>query len=291
MDEVTAHIYRFYGYLPNKSLAIVGAVVYGVLMCLIFARVYFSKCRKFLYILPATALVECIGYAIRVSTASNISLGSYVAMTFCLLLAPNALALVNYKAVGEIIRLSNTQHDRFFLKPKFVTWFFFWSDFLAFFLQASGGGLQATSNPSMYETGAAVALVGLAAQLVFFACFAGITYYVHKNPKYNFHVEGIHNAKQKLCGVLYVTIILLYIRSIYRVAEFAGGRGGAVASAEWAFYIFDGLAIALSFVVYIFFFIGTYLPRSNHVNISSGSSSSVINQKTQHREDIEMLQS
>ncbi|KAI8374986.1 RTA1 like protein-domain-containing protein [Choanephora cucurbitarum] len=286
MDPNIENMYRFYGYIPNKTLAIVGAVVYGILMCLMFARVYFSKGHKFLYILPLTALAECIGYAVRVATTSSITLGTYVAMTFFLLLSPNALALVNYKTVGEMVRLSNVQGQRFFLKPKFVTWFFFWSDFLAFFLQASGGGLQAGKSPKMYDLGQAIALVGLGAQLIFFASFAAITYHVHKSPKYNYHVDGVHNAKQKLCYILYVTIALLYVRSIYRVAEYAGGRGGAVASAEWAFYVFDGLAIALSFVVYLFFFIGTYLPKYSHLSASSARSSADINQKTHHQENI-----
>ncbi|RCH92163.1 hypothetical protein CU098_009911 [Rhizopus stolonifer] len=271
MDQNTIDAERFFGYVPSKPLAIVGAIVYGVIAVLIFARLYLSKSRKFLYILPGTAIAELIGYAIRVVTTSQVSLGSYVGMTFFLLLSPNALALVNYKATGEIIRLSNVEANHFFLKPKFVTWFFFWSDFLAFFLQASGGGLQAQSDPGMFKIGQAVALVGLGAQLVFFASFGVITYHVHHNPKYGYHVDGVTNPKEKLCRVLYVTLVLLYIRSIYRVAEYAGGRDGVVATTEWAFYIFDGLAIALSFVFYFLFNIGAYLPKNGSIETSSAT--------------------
>ncbi|CAO3620779.1 unnamed protein product [Mucor fragilis] len=120
-------------------------------------------------------------------------LGRYIGMTMFLLLAPNALALVNYKAVGEIIRLSNVETNKFYLRPKFVTWFFFSSDIFSFCLQGAGGGLQSTVDHN--QVGIAVTLVGLAIQLFFFACFAGITFYVQRNPKYQYYVEGQPNAK------------------------------------------------------------------------------------------------
>jgi hypothetical protein len=54
---------------------------------------------------------------------------------------------------------------------------------------------------------------------------------------------------------------LLYIRSIYRIAEYATGFGGVIARTEWAFYVSDGLATALSIVTYGTLFIGNYLPK------------------------------
>jgi hypothetical protein len=62
-------------------------------------------------------------------------------MELFLLLAPNALALANYKSTGEAIRLSGVKPKHFFLRPKFFTCFFFSSDIFAFFLQGSGGRL------------------------------------------------------------------------------------------------------------------------------------------------------
>ena len=42
-------------------------------------------------------------------------------MELFLLLAPNALALANYKSTGEAIRLSGVKPKHFFLRPKFFT--------------------------------------------------------------------------------------------------------------------------------------------------------------------------
>ncbi|KAL9545481.1 hypothetical protein MBANPS3_007123 [Mucor bainieri] len=235
---------RLFHYIPALIPAAVALAVYAVV------AIYLT--------IP---LMEVIGFAVRILCHFYTDLGRYIGMTMFLLLAPNALALVNYKAVGEIIRLSNVETNRFYLRPKFVTWFFFSSDIFSFCLQGAGGGLQSTVDHN--QVGIAVTLVGLALQLFFFACFAGITLYVQRNPNYQYYVEGQPNAKNRLILCLYVTIGLIYIRSIYRVAEYATGYGGPIAKLEWAFYVFDTIVIFLSFIVYCVFFIGNYLPKHN----------------------------
>lgn len=284
-------VLRFYHYHPNEPLCIASLVIYAVFCVFLTFRVWQTKSAKFLYILAFTALMEVIGYAVRLLCISFTDMGRYIGTTLFLLLAPNALALVNYKAVGEIIRLSNVEADRFFLKAKFVTWFFFGSDIFSFVLQGAGGGLQTIQK--YMNTGRAITLVGLTLQLLFFASFAGITVYVHRNPKYNYYVEGQPNAKRNLIRVLYITIVLLYIRSIYRVAEYASGYDGPIAILEWAFYVFDTLVIAISFVFYSVFFIGCYLPKHNAAGDdktqvpTSSSSISITQTEKGGAEDIE----
>lgn len=277
----------FFFYNPSLPLAIIGLIVFALFSVFLFIRIYRSNSRKFLYILPITALMEAIGYLIRaLCSTGGTTLGKYVGMTFFLLLPPNALALVNYKCLGEVVRLSNVQNRFFFLRPKFITWFFFSSDVFAFMLQGSGGGLQVTDNADIGKT---IALIGLVVQLGFFGSFAIITVYVHRSPKYSYTVDGQTDAKKRMVRSLYITLFFLYIRSIYRVAEYAGGREGPVATSEWAFYVFDGLAIALSFVGYCVYFMGNYLPKRGEENtmistkISSISSSDNLTQN-----DIEM---
>lgn len=259
---------RFFHYIPNFPLPIVSMVVYGILAIYLAIRTYRSKSRRFLYILAFTGLMEVIGFIFRIISCKNTTLGSYVGMELFLLLAPNALALVNYKSTGEVIRLSGVKSKYFFLRPKFVTWFFFSSDIFAFLLQGSGGGLQ-SMNADMARIGKTITLIGLSVQLFFFASFAAITVHVHRSPEYQYQVQGQTNPKGKLARCLYITLVLLYIRSIYRVAEYAGGFDGPIASAEWAFYVFDTLAIAIAFVVYSVFFIGDYLPKRNEEDITS----------------------
>jgi hypothetical protein len=265
-----------YHYIPSFPLAIVGLSVYAVFGIILTIQIYHSRSPKYLYILPFTALMEVVGYAVRLACHYYTNLGRYIGTTLFLLLAPNALALVNYKSVGEIIRLSGKSSRFFFLRQKFVTWFFFSSDILSFCLQGAGGGLQSTLN--YRNEGIAVTLVGLALQLVFFASFAAITVYIHRNNGYAYEVPGRKNPKNSMIRCLYVTIFFLYIRSIYRVAEYASGYSGPIARLEWAFYVFDCLAIGLCFIAYILFFIGKDLPKRD-VDESSTQYSPSITEK------------
>lgn len=254
---------ELFHYVPNKPLAYTALVIYALFTIYLTIRIYRSKSPRFLYILAFTGLMETTGYAVRIICIDFTDLNRFIGTTLFILLAPNALALVNYKAVGEIIRLSNVESDKFYLRAKFVTWFFFGSDIFAFVLQGAGGGMLTTA--SLNSIGNVVTLLGLGTQLFFFASFATILVYVHRSPKYNYHVEGSPNAKRNLVFCLYATIGLLYIRSIYRIAEYATGYSGPIARLEWAFYAFDSLVIAISFFIYSVFYIGNYLPKYDEV--------------------------
>lgn len=286
--EPSNQVLRFFFKIPSLPLAYTSMVVYLLFAIFLTARVYRSKSSRFLYILGFTALMEAIGYAVRIACANYTDFKRFITSTLFLLLAPNALALVNYKAVGEIIRLSNVKSEKYYLRPKFVTWFFFASDIFVFLLQGAGSGMQ--SNYANLKKGQAITLTGLALQLVFLACFAAITIYVQNSPRYHYHVEGCKNPKKKLFFCLYVTIGLIYIRSIYRVVEYAYGYTGPVVRAEWALYTFDTLAIAICFLVYCVFFIGNYLPKhdANPSQIHDFESNLSVNHAEKSRQEIQI---
>lgn len=264
-SEAKTSLLRYFHYIPNKAVAIVSLVVYVIFGLILMVITYRSRCKRFLYILPGTAFALALGYLLRLLCLDGVSLGKYIGMTFFLLLPPNALALVNYKSAAEIIRLSEVEPKHFYVREKFVRRFFISSDILAFWLQASGGGLQAVSNPSTANIGRYITIVGLVIQLFFFGSFTFVCIYIHRNPLYNYQVEGVDNPKGKLLFSLYTTIAMIFIRSIYRFAEYIAGYDGVIATTEWAFYVFDTLAIAIGFVFYIVFFIGKYLPKRGSV--------------------------
>ncbi|KAJ1949523.1 hypothetical protein FBU59_001106 [Linderina macrospora] len=252
----------YFSYTPASKLPIIAAALFAVFIGVLTWQTIRFKAPKWVYILVGTALAEAVGFIIRAAIVNEASLGLFVTMTLFLLLPPNALALFNYRVIGEVVRRSRVPTTRFWLKPKFITWFFFGSDVFSFLVQSSGGGMMAME--SMRDKGKHIALFGLAVQLVFFACFMAVTIVVKRNPQYRVECgpkdrDGVA-AKKKLMGVIISTTALLYVRSIYRVAEFADGYGGKIYSCEWAFYVFDSLAILLCFVIYSVWFVGHHFP-------------------------------
>ncbi|KAJ2640502.1 hypothetical protein GGF44_002561, partial [Coemansia sp. RSA 1694] len=116
-------------------------------------------------------------------------------------------------------------------------------------------------------TGKWICTVGLAIQLVFLSCFVAVATIVGRNPQYVVICGPRHlreaEAKRRVIWTVHATTALLYVRSIYRLAEMIDGYGGKIYSAEWAFYVFDFAAILLMFILYIVFFVGHNFPRKS----------------------------
>ncbi|KAJ2258723.1 hypothetical protein GGI13_000488 [Coemansia sp. RSA 455] len=257
----------YFTYKPVRGAPEAAAAIFFIVAAILACQTRRAQAARWMYILVGTALAECIGYILRIVCINHISLGLYIAMMLFLLLPPNALALFNYKVVGEIARQSNVSAKRFYLRPKFITWFFFASDVFSFMLQSTGGSMM--SQDDMQETGKWICVVGLAIQLGFLASFVAVAIIIGRDPQY-IVICGPKQvseaaAKRRVMWTIHATTGLLYVRSIYRLAEMIDGYGGKLYSAEWAFYVFDFAAILLMFILYIVFFVGHNFPhRKSH---------------------------
>jgi hypothetical protein len=256
-----SQVERFFHYQPVTILSEIAIAVFAIVAVVLTVIIIRRKADKWLYILVGTAVAEALGYVFRAISARNATLGLYIGMSLFLLLSPNALALVNYKTIGKVIQLSNVKDKRFWLNYKFVTWFFFASDIFSFLLQGAGGGMMAMDGKQVL--GKNIAMIGLVLQLLFLAMFVFICVYVSTNTRYIYDITTKDPliAKNRLMRTMFLTTALIYIRSVYRVIEYGTGFDGAVAKAEWAFYVFDALAILSAFLVYILWFIGDDLPK------------------------------
>ncbi|KAJ2818700.1 hypothetical protein GGI24_005019, partial [Coemansia furcata] len=243
----------YFTYTPVQGAPEAAAAIFVIVAAIIVWQIRRARAARWMYILVGTALAETIGYIVRTVCINHISLGLFICMMLFLLLPPNALALFNYKVVGEIARQSNVRARRFFLKPKFITWFFFASDVFSFLLQSTGGSMM--SQHDMEVSGKWICVVGLAIQLGFLAAFVVVAIMIDRDPHYIVlcgpNDASEVRAKRRVMSTIHATTALLYVRSIYRLIEMIDGYGGKIYSAEWAFYVFDFAAILLMFIVYI----------------------------------------
>ncbi|KAJ2305484.1 hypothetical protein IWW55_001906 [Coemansia sp. RSA 2706] len=275
VDSAEHEQLKYFTYKPINIAPEIALSVYFIVGSVLVWQIVHWRAQRWIGILPGTAFAEALGYAFRTACVYNTTFGMYVLMTLFLLVPPNALALANYKAVGKIMRDSPSAQPRwFFLKPGFVNWFYFASDIFSICMQGAGGGML--TGDKTRDAGRAIVLVGLTVQLFFFACFLVTTVFVWRRPEYTVHVsvcdQSHAQAKRRVMLAVTSTTVLLYLRSIYRIAEFADGYGGKVYSSEWAFYVFDTILIFLAFLVYIALFIGHNFPRQRKIadNPASG---------------------
>ncbi|KAI9467556.1 RTA-like protein, partial [Coemansia mojavensis] len=253
----------YFTYIPVHGAPEAAAVVFAALAVILVVQSINTMAARWVYILVGTAIAESLGYVFRAICIDHASLGLFICMNLFLLLPPNALALFNYKAIGEVVRKSGIRSHRFWLRPRFIVWFYFASDIFSFLLQSTGASMTAQEDTA--DTGKWICIGGLAIQLAFLTSFSGIIIAVMRNPLYTVDKsprdEDSRSAKRRVMMIMVVTTALLYVRSVYRLIEFIDGYGGKIYSAEWAFWVFDTVAILGMFLVYILFVIVAYFPR------------------------------
>jgi hypothetical protein len=153
-----------------------------------------------------------------------------------------------------------------FFKPKTVKRIFLTVDIISLFVQSMGGG-KSTENQTSYiftgltaggqntaEIGARIILFGLALSLSVFVFFLFLCIYLHIKVYRQTPAENSPGNEKwkKIFFVLYFDMILLTIRSIYRVAEFADGKyHSKISINESLFYGLDIVLMLLILAVWI----------------------------------------
>lgn len=132
------------------------------------------------------------------------------------------------------------------------------SDFISLVLQGAGGGLAATANDhSASDTGRAIMVAGVVFQVVSLLIFMGLwlefLFHLRKTSESakTVHFIELRNTKKFTLFqyALGAAVMLIFIRSVYRVAELQQGFNGPIANDEVSFMILEGPMIFLAVLV------------------------------------------
>jgi RTA1 like protein len=115
--------------------------------------------------------------------------------------------------------------------------------------------LSSAKTKDTLDMGKMVVLIGLGVQIVFFSLFILATvvfhYRIHRQPTTKSY--KIISPWKTLLMVLYGTSVLIMGRSIFRVAEYAGGKEGELMVKEFYIYIFDAVPMFLVSIAFNIF--------------------------------------
>lgn len=205
-------------------------------------------------LLPLTCqlTVEVIGYCGRALAVNRTGeLGPYIIQATFILIPPAFFAATIYMILARIIRLVDGDHLSV-VKPRIVTRLFVTGDILSFTVQGNAAGLLVHNNLRTLAT--ALILLGLAIQLISFVLFAVCAIIFHKRFRRNPTARSYHVDPKwiQTLYMLYVVSVLIVIRSVFRIVEYAFGNDGYPITHEWTLYVFDSTLMFL--VVIIFFF-------------------------------------
>jgi len=226
--------YNFYGYEPSLPGAIISAVLYGIfLLVLVILNMRFKS--WFMMVVPAAGVLELIGFILR--PVAKYDEGRYVTSLVCVYSAPTVYATADYAMISKLMLKAGVYHPIF--RPKVVRWLFLAVDIFSFFIQAGGGGLSAAKDQATSKLGAKMLLAGLSVALAVFVFFLFMLIYIviKMGPK---RTSDEFKKPRIIFIILFFDMILLIIRSSYRVAEFADLQyRNAISLNENLFYALD----------------------------------------------------
>jgi hypothetical protein len=105
----------------------------------------------------------------------------------------------------------------------------------------------AAETPAEFDRAKNIILLGLIAQLVFFGLFIVLItifhYRIVRQPTERSTSTAIPWRRYIL--ILYVTAVMILLRSVFRLVEYQGGRGNVTQTKEVFFYVFDSVLMYL----------------------------------------------
>lgn len=119
------------------------------------------------------------------------------------------------------------------LPPKLLYWIFIPSDIISLILQAMGGALSSRSDDAAgAKTGVNISLAGLSFQVItltaFCALFIDYLLAVSRSPSRS----SVTKNMKIFLAFMFLSIVLVFIRCAYRIAELKDGYGGKLFKEE-----------------------------------------------------------
>jgi hypothetical protein len=200
-------------------------------------------------------IVQILGYGGRAwSHFDPLKLGGYIMQSTLILIAPALFAASIYMILSRLIRVLDAEQLSI-IPVRWMTKIFVFGDVVSFFMQAGGGGIQASGN---FLTGQKIIIFGLFVQIFMFSFFLVTAVAFHRNVLkqstaliFSYIVDW-----RRYLHILYITSILILVRSIFRVVEYLQGHDGFLVSHEVFIYIFDALLMFLVMVIFAIWYIG-----------------------------------
>ncbi|KAF2855746.1 RTA1-domain-containing protein [Plenodomus tracheiphilus IPT5] len=235
--------FKLYHYDPSFPLAVAFIALFAIPSILHFWLLFRHRSWYFIPFLVG-CLFEAVGYAFRALSAKETpdwTTTPYIGQQLLLLLGPTFFAASIYMVLGRLIRLLDAgEHSM--IRTTWLTKVFLMGDILSFLSQSGGGGMLAKAkDKAAQDLGNNVILAGLGIQVVFFAIFMIVTVVFHiritKRPTST--SLAIAAPWERLLWVLYFASVLIMVRSLFRMMEYAQGSDGFLMQKEMYVYAFD----------------------------------------------------
>ncbi|KAI9830697.1 MAG: hypothetical protein M1826_004526 [Phylliscum demangeonii] len=247
-------------YIPSLGGNIFYAVVFGLLL---LTQVFLGIRHRtwgFLVGMVGGLVLELVGYSSRAQMHFNPFLKSpFLAQIVTLTIAPAFISAAIYLCLSRIVVVYGEGLSR--VKPRTYSILFITSDFIALLLQAIGGAIASTANVgSTQQMGIHIMLGGLSVQVASLVFFMALSFeFGWRAFRNQDRWDPAHAALRQtrlfraFLIALALATVVIFIRSVFRVAELSGGFRGKLANDQVTFMILEGAMVVTACLALTFF--------------------------------------
>ncbi|BCS23711.1 RTA1 domain-containing protein [Aspergillus puulaauensis] len=250
-------------FCPNLAASALFTVLYG-LSFLLHLYLSFKTHKKFCWVITMGAAWLTIGFALRTKAAHQITgIGDFIPQSIIIFLGPLWLNGFVYMVLGRMVHMLLERDRVYNISARRLTLIFVILDIVAFFVQASSSGPMSSDDADTAQTGVYIMMAGVAIQQTFITSFIVLAIRFHYKLIIGTgtrHTQAIDERTavkpaiytvpwRRLLYALYLTLILITIRNIFRLIEFSDGVEGYIAVHEAFFYSLDAMPIFCGLIV------------------------------------------
>ncbi|KAF2398071.1 RTA1 like protein [Trichodelitschia bisporula] len=224
-----------YGYRPSLVVALLGVILFAISTILHSWQLKKYKTRTFSALVLTGLAMEVVGYIFRLlsSRKNPYNVIYFVVQYFFIVVAPVFFSAALYTVLSTLITKLGRQFSYF--SPRLILMTFIGVDVLCTALQMAGAALIGKAQTDRKDPTSAnnILLAGLAIQVASFFVFLVLMALFLLRARRQIGEKGVPGRVSKGFLISFiVATLLIYLRTVFRLAETAEGIYGALSSHE-----------------------------------------------------------
>ncbi|PQE17499.1 RTA1 domain-containing protein [Rutstroemia sp. NJR-2017a BBW] len=244
-------------YFPNFAAAVAFSILFGIITIVHLGQAVLYR-NGFCWVIIMAALWETGAYAFRALGSKNQqSSGIATVAQILVLVAPIWVNAFAYTVFARIVHFYSPTRKVWFISPSILALIFVTLDIISFVIQLVGGGMAGPgASADSQRKGLSIYMGSIGMQEGFIVLFLGLVIKFHRDQ---LQAERVgHLTADKIAGwrwliwALYVCLLAITIRIIYRLAEFSAGLGTSnpLPSNEPVLYVLESVPMWLAILVW-----------------------------------------
>ncbi|KAH7063679.1 RTA1 like protein-domain-containing protein [Macrophomina phaseolina] len=235
-----------YGYVPSEAAGITFISLFGVSTLIHLGQSAWTR-QWWTLLFALGGLTEVIGWVGRTWSAScPYNNDAFLMQITTLIIAPTFWTAAIYVILGRLITLCGPHTSP--LRPRTYLILFCTADVVSLVVQAVGGALASIASsatpPEDTAPGTNIMVAGIVFQMAAITAFFALFIVFLRRAK------GLQRSLQVLVGATVVSVVFIYVRSIYRTVELLEGWDGYLITHEVYFIVLDGAMMVGAVVVF-----------------------------------------